>query len=306
MTVYNNLMEQIDNAGLLFNVKEVNLYAELNDLALHGQEGARLIEGKKALVNCATDKVMSVVSRRYKVVTNEEIFNGFCKAIETSGIDAADATVNVRQTPTGSRAMVDFIFPNESIVVGDSNRSDDSSTALQFCALNSFDGSTRYITKAGGLRMKCLNGQILGSIVGAYSSTHTQNLDVEAGAARVVHMVQEFQQAKEYWTQMMRTPCGITEAERVFVQFLGMKDFDWQNRKNSRLERCLELWHEYANDLGRNAYAVYNVLTHYVSHQSKQYKNPVKTMISQRQRVEKALDKMPIFSSSKDSMRMAA
>ena len=156
MGVYENLMTQIDDAGLLFNVNESRVFAEKRF-----GEGFRPVPGKKALINAKTDQVISIVSDRYKVVTNEEIFSAFCDSVQRSPINAEEARVVVKQTETGGRAMVDFVFPNHyTAVTGDT-----SQTALQLCALNSFDGSLRYMVKAGGLRMKCLNGQVLGNIV---------------------------------------------------------------------------------------------------------------------------------------------
>ena len=85
MSVYQNLMGQIEDAGLLFNVRQARVFAEKHDVSLYGQEGLYSVDGKKALINCKTGKVISVVSDRYKVVTNHEIFHSFCKSIEDSG-----------------------------------------------------------------------------------------------------------------------------------------------------------------------------------------------------------------------------
>lgn len=281
MTVYQNLMDQIDNTGLLFNVESEELRTA----------SGRVVPKKKALINTRTNDVMSVVSSNYKVVTNEEIFSSFCRSVEASSINAEGAEVKVRQTPNGARAMVDFIFPSEAIKL----YSDESETALQLCALNSFDGTTRYLTKAGGLRMKCLNGQILGHIVGSYSSTHTESLDVEAGAESVIAMIEQFQKAENYWGAMMLTKVSTDVATRVFKQFLVIKQEGELERQNKRLERCLKLWCQYASEMGFNAYALYNVLTHYVSHQEKEYKNPTQAMMHQRNQIEKILRTSQVF-----------
>lgn len=291
MTVYQNLMSQIDNAGLLFNVQEDKLYT---------QSGAE-VPNKKALINLNNGKVMSVVSKGYKVVTNDEIFSGFCKSIEASQIDADGAQVKVRQTPDGARAMVDFVFPNQLLRVGD----DDSTTALQLCALNSFDGTTRYITKAGGLRMKCLNGQILGSIVGAYSSTHTAQLNVDEGAESVIRMIEQFNKASDYWGAMMQSAVSSDVAYKVFLKFLMIDRID-PERENARVNRCMDLWRQYSMELGRNAYALYNVLTHYVSHQEKQYKNPTNSAIHQRRQLEKVLNTSTVFAEASVAFKEAA
>lgn len=286
MSVYENLMGQIADKGLLFNVGSQKLRTE---------DGTAII-GKRALINQKSGKVMSIVSDNYKVVTNEEIFSAFCKNVEQAKINVEGATINVRQTSTGSRSMVDFVFPSHSIAV----RGDDSETALQFCALNSFDGSTRYLTKAGGLRMKCLNGQIVGDIIGSYSSLHTKSLDVNVGAEIVCKMVQDFQTSKEYWARMMQTKITDGTAKSAIVKFLNIKAADVDcdpTRENKRYARVLSLWQQYSNELGGNVYALYNAFTHFISHQEKQYKEPAKTAMLHRKKLMKTLNTAPMFKS---------
>jgi len=287
MSVYQNLMSQIHDAGLLFNVDSQSLKTA------HGID----VPNKRALINTSNNQVMSVVSDTYKVVTNAEIYSSFCRSIEASGLDVEGATVNVKQTKNGSRAMVDFVFPSHEIRV----KGDDSTTALQICALNSFDGSTRYMTKAGGLRMKCLNGQILGDVIGAYSSLHTKSLDVEQGADNVLKMIQDFQTASEKWGAMMKKPVSNEDAFKYICKFLNVKFEDRVDpqgeplRESPALQNCKALWATYSRDLGRNAYALYNVFTDYMTHYRPRSQDPARRLISVRAKGAKQMDALGIF-----------
>ena len=98
MTIAHTLMQQLDSANVLFNVRTESLLSE---------SGLR-VPNKRVIINDQTNQPVSVVSDSYKIVTNEEIFDHFTKSIEQSGINTDDASVNVKQTPTGSRTMVDF------------------------------------------------------------------------------------------------------------------------------------------------------------------------------------------------------
>jgi hypothetical protein len=283
-------MGQLNDAGVLFNVAECDLYTDYKQ-SITAENGLVPVCNKKALINTANGEVMSVVSKAYRVVSNEEIFSSFCHSLENvKGLKTDAATVHVSQMPNGARAMVDFRFPEEQVQV----KGDGSKTVLSITALNSFDGSTRYITKAGGLRMKCMNGQIVGSILGAYSHGHTANLDVEAGAKRVVEMVKQFQSAKEYWGGMMQIEVSPQVARQVFLKFLRIRNDD-PEKYNARLELCLGLYRTYCKEFGANAYAVYNVLTHYISNNEREYKNPTKTAIKQIDGLTKLLDSHKIF-----------
>jgi len=275
MTVYQNLMGQIESVGLLFNVAEDQVITA----------SGIVIEGKKALINTANDKVMGIVSNGYRTVPNEEIFSNFCQAIEDSSIDAEGAYVNIRRTESGSRAMVDFVFPNEQFTVN----GDDSSTQLQICALNSFDGSLRYITKAGGLRMKCLNGQVLGNIAASYSSAHTTNLNVEAGAKKVIEMLDQFNSAKEYWGELMQTRVSDAQVISVLLHFLELP-LDSEFQSNRRYQRVWEIWRGYRAEMGSNAYALYNTMTDYVTHRKpRNADTAVRAMANGRERINKAM-----------------
>lgn len=290
MTVYDNLMQQIDDAGLLFNVTSHSMLARLEKNEATGTFSTCPIPNKRALINAKSGEVISVVSDRYKVVTNEQIFSSFCKSIENSGVDAEGARVNVSQTESGGRAMVDFVFPAHQLQVA----GDDSSTALQMCALNSFDGSHRYAVKAGGLRMKCLNGQILGDIVGSYSSTHTASLDVQASADYIVQMITDFNTAGEYWSRMMQTPITWEVADDVIKMFLDLpEDFHPGEKHNARYEHCEALVGRYFQEMGPNLYALYNALTDYVSHPIRQSQNRTVKTTRERAKVQAILNKIP-------------
>lgn len=275
MTVYQNLMGQIESEGLLFNVAEDQVITA----------SGIVIEGKKALINTANEKVMGIVSTGYRTVPNEEIFSNFCQAIEDSSIDAEGAHVNIRRTESGSRAMVDFVFPNEQFTVN----GDDSKTQLQICALNSFDGSLRYITKAGGLRIKCLNGQVLGNIAASYSSAHTAGLNVEAGAKKVIEMLDQFNSAKEYWGELMQTRVSDAQVISVLLHFLELTP-DSEFQSNKRYQRVWEIWRGYRAEMGSNAYALYNTMTDYVTHRKpRNADTAVRAMANGRERINKAM-----------------
>ena len=276
MTVYNNLMDQLASQELLFNVREEKMTTM----------SGIIIPNKKAIINNDTGNVISTVGLGYKTVSNEQIFSAFCKSIEESGIDATDCDIDVDQTDTGARAMVTFTFPEVSMKTV---HSDESETVLQLCALNSFDGSTRYVVKAGGLRMKCLNGQILGNIVSSHSSYHTKSLDVTSSAQSIFDMVEDFNEAKDYWGGMMQQLVSADHVRQVLAKFLYLDDYNDEN--NKRMQQCMQLWSEYREEMGSTAYALYNVMTDYVTTNSKSAAGKMR----ERNHVAKLLDTEAAF-----------
>lgn len=276
-----NMMNKIADQGLLFNVTTSPVSTEFG-----------VIEGKKAIINADTHEALGVVSNRYKVVPNSEIFEGFAKSIAASNLDATDMSINVATTPKRNRSIVDFVFPAERFSV----EGDRSSTALSITALNSYDGSTRFVAKAGGLRMKCMNGQILGNVAGSYSATHTQSLNVDDGAQRVIRMIQDFQNSKAYFGRMMQSSVSLGKVEHVLMNFLNLDINDDASRSNKRFLRLMETFSLYRFEMGQNVYALYNCLTDYVSHCSARNADTAATnQMTNRRRLEKTLASEPIF-----------
>jgi hypothetical protein len=279
--IYNNLMAQLQDKNALFNVREE---------AIQTASGI-VIPGKKTLINERTGMPMSVVSTSYRTVSNEEIFNSFLRNVIDSGIDATDAEVNVKFANNGAKTMVDFRFPNETITTA----GDTSPTQLQIVALNSFDGSTRYVTKVGGFRIKCLNGQIIGKTVGAYSSTHNPSLDVDAGAAKVIAMLQNFRTAGEYWTSMMARRINDDTAMAVIGQFFNVDHNDQKAMSTKTVLTVVNKWDAYSNELGPNAYALYNALTDYVTHKTYKEDTAATGLIFNQGRLERVLETSEVF-----------
>lgn len=273
------LMNQLENNNVLFNVREDSLVTG----------SGLVIPNKKVLINELTEKPIGIVGQNYRTVSNEEIFSKFTQAIETSNINTDGAEISVKFSKGGARTLVDFRFPNESIEVnGDV-------TALSITALNSFDGSTRYITKAGGLRMKCLNGQVLGKVAGAYSSFHNQSLDVDEGAKQIMGMLQNFQSAKEYWGKLMTRKVNPNQVRHIFGEFLGLDLTDEANLKKPTVNQLETLWYAYSRELGANAYAVYNCLTDYVTHRKYNDNAAAQSYLRGQTKIEHVMDTNSMF-----------
>jgi Domain of unknown function (DUF932) len=272
-------LETLDDYGILFNVAEEPV------VTASGKE----IPGKKALVNTISGEVVSVVGQKYKSISNIQIFDAFAESVVKSGLNTSGLKLDIKQA--GARSLVKFAFPAETIKVP----GDKSETALQIAVLNSFDGTTRYLTKAGGLRMACLNGNILGNIVGSYSSMHNNRLNIDQGAAQLVRMMQEFKGASEYWGRMMQRSVGTNEVEQVFAQFLLLDQTDEGWDEAPKFVKLMNIWDGYKREMGANAYALYNSLTDYITHRKSQPGSVASTRVYDERKLMKLLDHSPVF-----------
>lgn len=280
-----HIIEQLENQGAFFNIREEKIQTA----------SGTLIPGKKALINEATNTPIGVVSGRYKTVSNEEVFTAFAKSLEASDIDTTDAQVNVKFSHGGARTMVDMIFPKYEIQVAQ------DVSQLRITTLNSYDGAWRYMSKAGAIRMACMNGQVLGSIVAGYSSLHTPSLDIDQGAESIITMIQQFQEAKEYWAQLLQKPTTREMELRVMAKFFGNAPTKMNKEEIEQFEKRPQVVHftgtlkGYQDLMGRNAYALYNALSDYVTHREYKPETEAHSRMFHTNRMEAVIDSDQVF-----------
>ena len=280
-----HIIEQLENQGAFFNIREEKIQTA----------SGTPIPGKKALINANTDEAMGIVSSRYKTVSNEEVFTAFAKSLEASDIDTTDAQVNVKFSHGGARTMVDMIFPKYEIQVAQ------DVSQLRITTLNSYDGAWRYMSKAGAIRMACMNGQVLGSIVAGYSSLHTPSLDIDQGAESIITMIQQFQGAKEYWAQLLRKPTTREMELRVMAKFFGNAPTKMNKEEIEQFEKRPQVVHftgtlkDYQDLMGRNAYALYNALSDYVTHREYKPETEAHSRMFHTNRMEAVIDSDQVF-----------
>lgn len=220
------------------------------------------IEGKRAIVLSDTGKAISVVSDRYKVVSNEEVMTATLKAIETAKLDTTDATASVSFSNHGARTMVRIMLPAYSVLTNSANE-----TKMEIVTLNSYDGAWKYSSRAGGIRMACLNGQVMGKMIGSYSQFHNQSLNIERGAENLVRMIGDFSQSQDWFLAMMKRSATVDDVRRLGAKLLNVPTVQFEESRAGK--RILASYDAYAREMGANAYAVYNTFTDFITHRTR-------------------------------------
>lgn len=277
-----NLIEQVREQGALFNVRTEEV------VSLSGIKA----EGKRMIINEVTNGCIGIVSDKYRVVTNLEVLEHLSTALERSSLDLAGLTVDVKQSHGGARAMVNVRLPAHEIDI----RGDKSQ--LQISVLNSYDGRWKYQSRAGAIRMACLNGQILGSFVGSYTEYHNAKLDVEAGAQQLINMANDFNNAKDWWMQMIERKVDNEQLLRSIAIFLtGKSKVD--NREDflklPTVRRLIELYDGYSKEMGANAYALYNAMTDFVTHKKYRDETAAAALLTNQEKLRETLNRTKLF-----------
>jgi len=247
------LIEQIRETGILFDVVEEAVVTA----------SGTVIPGKKAIVNCETGEPISVVGDKYKVATMNEVFTAMDEQLQSSTLDLTGMTVDVHTSHKGARAMIDVVLPAHEIDLGG------DITKMRITSLNSYDGSWKYTSRAGGIRIACLNGQVLGNIFAKYSSRHNGSMNIAAGAEHISTLLQTFNEAKDYWSKMMKSKVNIVDVNGVFALFLDgtptIKDQE-KFEKRTSVKKLTESYEDYVLEHGKTVWSLYNALTDFVTH----------------------------------------
>lgn len=258
MTTMTHLMSSLDEQGTFFDVKE--------EAVLTGS-GAT-IPGKKCIVH-EDGTPLGIVSTKYKTATNGEIFDKFGAAIEKSGLDLTDASAQVRFADAGARTMVHMRFPAHEIAV----RGDDKSI-LEIVCRNSYDGRWNFSVRGGAVRCACFNGMLLGDWLASYSEYHNAKLNVNVAAEKVVGILGAFEKTGSAWERMLASEISDEKAWRVICRYAGNEDGFKAGigayKDHARRTVPVQMMEQYESserkEIGANAFAVYNTLTHHATH----------------------------------------
>ena len=240
------------------------------------QEYEHIINTHKAVVD-EKGNIISVVGKGYNVIQNADIIPDYERAIYRSGLDTRGMERDIQQSHGGARTVVTYTFPAHRIEVKKDDPMD-----LKISVLNSYDGSWKFMSLVGALRLACLNGQVIGDFFSSFYGKHTMNLDTDAAVDRLETSLDVYLQNAEYWKQYPKISVTDLQAQNVFLNLAGTSKI---------LNGVLEDIHvKYVDEMGSNLWALFNTLTDWSSHSKfKNIRNQAATVITREQKIRKVL-----------------
>ena len=226
-------------------------------------EEGQVIDGYKANVRDTDQRVLGVVSNRYKVVQNEEAF-AFTDALLGEGVTYETAG----SLADGKRTWMLAVLPDKYIIAGD-----EITPYLVF--MNSHDGSGAIKAAMTPVRVVCQNtlNLALSTAKRCWSTNHTGDISGKMEDAR-----NTLQLANNYMVELGR---GIEQLQRkkltdkqimeYIEQFFPIsEDMSIQQRKNMlTLQEDMKLRYFDAPDLrhvGKNGYRFINAVSDFATH----------------------------------------
>ena len=225
----------------------------------------------------ARDRAISVVSNKYRLVTNRDAYllaDYVIKAI-FDGYTLNDfVCFNVRMPQSKGSCRIDLIIPNKyNQLFGDEKES-----WIPFVRIsNSYNRTVTLKFEVGFCRFICLNGVIFGKKGLSFSITHTGSITVREIDTLIKRAKAEIGEIGSLWKSFeqkmivlkgIRIPLSLALAIycKVFDIIANEENENWHNpRILLSAEQILKSSKEYFEELGDNAYAMMNVLTDYAS-----------------------------------------
>ena len=244
--------------------------------AVYIQGGEKAVGIAKGIVNELGDCI-AVVGMNYNLVQNKDIMPKFHEVILASDLDKTGMTKEIQQSHYGAKTIVTYTFPAHQIEITDGDF-----VQLRIMVPNSYDGSWKFMSMVGAVRIACMNGQVVVDKFSSYNSKHTASLDTDVAVAKMETALEVYTQNAEIWKSYPKTTVTNLQATRIFKQVAG---------KSVNLEALLEeTYLKYVNEMGKNLWAVFNTLTDWSSHAKfKNEDNKASTIVRRETKVRKVL-----------------
>ena len=267
-------LTQIDD--VLFPVEEHPVF-----VSVRTESGERRLSvpDKKAIVNTKTNRVLGVVSRGYRLVTNGQALDWAHQCCQTAFPETKPGEWKVKATDapaTGGHCFIDLVHNSTALdftFVPAKDRPDAFGPFIR--VTNSYNALRALVFDMGFRRKVCKNGLILPESIIRFKFTHLQRdigetINFEVAHERLSKLKISF---SEYLGVLRKCAVTSTEFEPLFCGVLlirkpkNMKpDSPMANDWGVLSQHLGTLCSRYIEELGENAYAVFNAITEFASH----------------------------------------
>ena len=254
---------------LLFPVRRVAVYAELQEGVASSR---RRIPRQRAIVDCTNERVISLVSSDYRVVTNREALayaHQCCESLFPEVPKDAWQVHRAEAPPSHGHCHMDLLHPSAKLDVRREAPGLQSDSYAPFVRVtNSYNRTRSLAFRVGFLRAVCSNGMILPSVSVRFSFNHntkavSQKIRAELSKERYIKLREQF---LGFLGPLQQCEIGSEHFTPIALLALGIKRPEDRSGRDAErwnlLERHIdELGEQYAGEVGANGYALMNVVS---------------------------------------------
>jgi len=263
------MKRELQIEDLLFDVNAVPVEAVATNAK--GESVRIAISGKKALINQRTGAVLGVVSRDYRLVTNKEAIDFGREVCERAfpGLSLVEWEAKRASGPrTLSYAFIDLVHRAHVLNYWDSEIEKDDPFTPFLRVTNSFNGARALRFDIGFMRKHCSNGVIFEEEVATIKASHSkaalEQLKIEITSRSLTQMWDEFSKFLNVVRSVGMDNTQSALALKTVLRLPEAKPDDKPSRKQGLFALFEDFSHRltgYQQELGSNAYAVFNTLT---------------------------------------------
>ena len=257
----------------------VELHPVYTKIRINGITSQQKIPNSKVVVNGESGKPLGIVSKNYKLITNEEALEmGKQCCIDLFGSDAAGniEVFNVNAPATGSYCHIDLLHRSYQMNLWD--EPDRSDIYIPYVRVtNSYNTSRALRFDIGFCRKVCLNGVIFGAETIKLAFNHvkhklTNDIRFVLQKERIGKLFEDF---KSYTDKLKNYHIPRKQALNLIRVLFRIKDeceINFESEKEDRVEynalsRILDYkLDRYIRELDENGYALFNAITDIASH----------------------------------------
>ena len=260
---------------VLFPVEEHPVFVSIKT---NSGEKRLPVPDKKAIVNVKTQRVLGIVSRGYRLVTNHQALDWAYKCCQTVFPDTKLGEWEVKNSDapgTGSYCFIDLDHNSTSLDFSFVQAKDRPDVYGPFIRVtNSYNGLRALAFDIGFYRKVCKNGLILPKSIIRFKFNHMQSdigstirFDIAHEQLAVLRsnfnnylgVLRDCKVSRSQFNPLLHGVLQLREPKKV-LPFSKVRD--WEVLTKHITTKC----DGYADELGENAYAVFNAITDFASH----------------------------------------
>ena len=257
----------------------VELRPVFTEIKINGIKYQKDIPNSRVVVNKESGKPLGVVSKNYKLVTNEEAVEmgkQCCAELFGSNGAANIEVFNVNAPATGSYCHIDLLHRSYQMNLWD--EPDQSDIYIPYVRVtNSYNTSRALRFDIGFCRKVCLNGVIFGAETIRLTFSHvkhrlTNDIRFVLQKGKIGKLVEDF---KSYTNKLKNYHIPRTQALRIIHALFRIKaeskiNFWFPKKSGAEYDALLSILDckldKYIGELGENGYALFNAITDIASH----------------------------------------
>lgn len=245
-----NMIKSFNNEG------DDDLYfpVSLQEFDVHyGGSNFASADNFQAIVREDTGQVLSVPSKDYKLIRNDEIVPQFEDMLRRSSLDMTDMYTKTSLVDDGGAFVKSYHFPAHTIEprVGDL-------TELTIRLKGSYNSRWANLYELLGNRLACTNGMVTAQTFTKVYGRHTKNFDVSRFVDKLTVTAELFLKNTEIWTQYAQVKINDKQVAELF------KELDMPERFTKEILQ--QFYREISESGHYTIWELFNALTHWSSH----------------------------------------